>query len=114
MILLTVVILCNFTFPATSQPIGEGDSRVNSLLVSLGLEQYVPVFSEEEISLDILRYMSDENLRSVGIRTFGQRFRILQVFNHVSILELTIIFFVNTTFDKIHRHSNFDHNHPVT
>ena len=51
---------------------------VKELLISLNLLEYEEVFRAEEVTMDILVAMTEENLRSIGVRTFGQRFRILQ------------------------------------
>ena len=50
-----------------------------NFLTTIDLQQYLSVFEEEEITIEILKDMTDENLRSIGIKTFGQRYRILQV-----------------------------------
>ena len=48
----------------------------DQFLSSIGLEQYWDLLREEDICLDILKAMSDEDLKSVGIKSFGHRFKI--------------------------------------
>ena len=51
---------------------------VKDLLTSLNLLEYEDLFVAEEITMDILVAMTEENLQSIGVRTFGQRFRIMR------------------------------------
>ena len=51
--------------------------RVAKLLNDLGLNQYDIIFFNEEIDLQVLAQLKEEQLSSIGIRTMGQRIRIM-------------------------------------
>ena len=51
--------------------------RVAKLLNDLGLNQYDTIFFNEEIDLQVLAQLKEEQLSRIGIRTMGQRIRIM-------------------------------------
>ena len=51
--------------------------RVAKLLNDLGLNQYDIIFFNEEIDLQVLAQLKEEQLSRIGIRTMGQRIRIM-------------------------------------
>src|SRR5262249_27865969 len=46
-------------------------------LRGLGLERYVPVFRDNDIDGEVLRRLTSEDLRELGVRSVGQRRRLL-------------------------------------
>ena len=50
---------------------------VAKLLNDLGFNQYNTIFFDEEIDLQVLAQLKKEQLSSIGIRTMGQRIRIM-------------------------------------
>ena len=59
------------------QPPGDKVAQVTKLLDELNLGEYGELFVSEEIDIDILPSVTDEQLRTIGVRTLGQRIRIL-------------------------------------
>ena len=51
--------------------------RVGKLLIDLDLNQYNNLLIEEEIDLPVLAQLSEEQLSRIGIRTMGQRVRMM-------------------------------------
>ena len=56
--------------PANYQP-------VMKLLNDLHLEEYVDLFQREETSVEVLPSVTEEQFRQMGVRTLGQRIRIV-------------------------------------
>ena len=52
-------------------------TRVDKLHLDLELNQYNNLLTEEEIDLPVLAQLSEEQLSRIGIRTMGQRVRII-------------------------------------
>ena len=50
------------------------------------LEQYFEIFINEEVDPEMLEEMSHEDLKSLGIKTFGQRFKIRKAIKEMVIL----------------------------
>jgi hypothetical protein len=50
---------------------------VAAWLQSLGLERYVPAFRENDVDADVLRRLTTEDLRELGIASIGHRRRLL-------------------------------------
>ena len=46
-------------------------------LRGLGLEQYVPVFPDNDIDEEVLRLLTGEDLRELGVASIGHRRRLL-------------------------------------
>lgn len=55
----------------------ELDPIVSRVLEAAGAEEYADAFAENEIAADVLPSLSDADLLSMGVRTIGQRKRIL-------------------------------------
>jgi len=47
-------------------------------LRELGLEQYEPAFRENDIDFEVLRSLTAEDLREIGIASVGHRRRLLE------------------------------------
>ena len=55
-----------------------GSSVVHSLLSKAGLPEYIPLFEVEDLcDMEVLAGVTEEQLQRVGVRTLGQRLRIL-------------------------------------
>ena len=46
-------------------------------LRALGLEQYAPAFRDNDIDAEVLRRLTGEDLRELGVRSIGHRRRLL-------------------------------------
>ena len=53
-------------------------ANISEFLTDIGLAEFIELFEYEMIDLEILREMSHEDLSSVGVKRFGQRFKILK------------------------------------
>ena len=42
------------------------------------MNEYIQLFETEDVDFDLLRELNDENLRLMGVQTFGHRLRILR------------------------------------
>ena len=73
-ICLFLVGVCLAPPPLPPPPISP---RVGKLLFDLELNQYNNLLTEEEIDLPVLAQLSEEQLSRIGIRTMGQRVRII-------------------------------------
>ena len=73
-ICLFLVGVCLAPPPLPPPPISP---RVGKLLLDLELNQYNNLLTEEEIDLPVLAQLSEEQLSGIGIRTMGQRVRII-------------------------------------
>jgi len=60
----------------------EGD-RIAVLLKSNGLEEYASVFSDNEITVDILPDITEADLRDLGIEKLGPRKRLMRAINQL-------------------------------
>ena len=47
-------------------------------LVAIGMSKYLPNFQSEEIELDVLKDMTDIDMKEIGISTKGARMRIMR------------------------------------
>lgn len=47
-------------------------------LVAIGMSKYIENFQKEEIELDVLRDMTDQDMKDVGVSTKGARMRIIK------------------------------------
>ena len=59
------------------QPLGDKVAQVTKLLDELNLGEYCEFFVSKEIDIDIFPCVTDEQLQTIGVRTLGQRIRIL-------------------------------------
>ena len=50
---------------------------VTAWLRSLGLERYVPAFSDNEIDWEVLPKLTSEDLRELGVAAIGHRRKLL-------------------------------------
>ena len=55
-------------------------SKLRELLMNIDLEHLAQLFEAENIDLDVLLEMKHEDLKSVGISTFGWRHKIIKAF----------------------------------
>ena len=78
--------------------------ELTEYLDNVGLPEYTNMLVEEQISLEILGKMSHEDLRSIGVHSFGHRFRLqegLQVMNaKVNIVEEYVLNVVSEVIDQ--------------
>ena len=51
-------------------------SYCDAFLETIGLSQYGEQFRNEDLNMYILRAMTDDDLKTVGVNTFGHRFKI--------------------------------------
>jgi hypothetical protein len=60
-------------------PLGAEDNRMDVVawLRGLGLEQYAPAFSDNDIDGDLVRRLTAEDLRELGVASVGHRRRLL-------------------------------------
>jgi class 3 adenylate cyclase len=58
-------------------PVGEACVDIAAWLRALGLEQYEPAFRDNNIDEEILRRLSAEDLRELGVRSIGHRRKLL-------------------------------------
>ena len=58
------------SFSATTKDVAEW-------LGGLGLEQYAPAFRDNDIDGEVLRQLTSEDLRELGVRSVGHRRRLL-------------------------------------
>ncbi|TRY91333.1 hypothetical protein DNTS_030139 [Danionella cerebrum] len=68
--------------PVSRHSVGQSPSPTHAddlieLLVQLGLEKYVHVFQQQEIDYQTFLTLSDEDLKEVGVNTFGARRKML-------------------------------------
>ena len=54
-----------------------GDRAVAAWLAEHGLAEHAPLFARERIGLDVLRDLTDADLRALGVAAWGDRRRIL-------------------------------------
>jgi hypothetical protein len=59
-------------------------SRLQSILESEGLNDLLPIFTEQEITDSVLTELSDSDLKELGIDKMGVRKRLLAAFNQAS------------------------------
>ena len=52
--------------------------QIANLLKSLGLEQYMHCFTENDIDFSILRDLTEQDLEKIGIQSLGHRRRLLR------------------------------------
>ena len=69
--------ICLFLVGVCLAPPPPISPRVGKLLLDLELNQYNNLLTEEEIDLPVLAQLSEEQLSRIGIRTMGQRVRII-------------------------------------
>ena len=65
--------------------------RVNHLLLKLNLNEYNGLMTLEEIDLPVLAQLGEEQLSRMGVRTMGQRIRILNAARDALADEQTVI-----------------------
>ena len=70
MFLLLLLAIADSHPPADFEP-------VLKLLNDIHLEEYVDLFQREEISVEVLPSVTEEQFRQMGVRTLGQRIRIV-------------------------------------
>ena len=67
------------TFPVEVQPeVSVQQGNIREFLHRIGMEQFADLFEQEMIDLDTLKEMNHEDLKSVGVNTFGQRHKIIK------------------------------------
>ena len=87
-ICLFLVGVCLAPPPLPPPPISP---RVGKLLLDLELNQYNNLLTEEEIDLPVLAQLSEEQLSRIGIRTMGQRVRIINAAQQAMAASQTVI-----------------------
>lgn len=71
--------------------------RVNHLLLKLNLNEYNGLMTLEEIDLPVLAQLGEEQLSRMGVRTMGQRIRILNAARDALADEQTVTMIENQT-----------------
>ena len=66
------------TLGAFAPPPAPPNGDVSTFLKNVGLEEYSALFEQEDINFEILPELTEETLRTIGIRSLGQRLRIIR------------------------------------
>ena len=84
-------LLCAFLLVFGILSVPSRTKNVGSFLVSFGMSEYEELFRSEDITMDILVHTAndDDDLKSIGVRTFGQWFRILHPARECFVTHLT-------------------------
>ena len=63
---------------STKRNVETNTDDVRGFLARIGLTDFIEVFETEMVDMEVLKEMSHEDLKSVGVKTFGQRHKILK------------------------------------
>ena len=61
-------------------------SSLKTFLEDISLGHLLTIFEEEDVSLDMIPHMSHEDLKQIGVKTFGQRFLIISAGNKLNLV----------------------------
>ena len=64
----------------------EKKSSLKTFLEDISLGHLLAIFEEEDVSVDMIPHMSHEDLKQIGVKTFGQRFLIISAGNKLNLV----------------------------